>query len=87
MFADLGVERTLQRRLLVPVEDMGARSILQQHLDDSLIAPAGRHVQGCVSFVVLQVQTARLYVVVHQGLHALKIKYSQDEHHHRDRLQ
>lgn len=69
--ADLGVERALQRRVFVLVEDGSARSVLQQHLDDSLVAPAGRHVQRRVAFVVLQVQTARLDVVVDQSLHTL----------------
>lgn len=69
--ADLGVQGALQRRLLVLVEDVGARSVLQEHLDDALVAPARRHVQRRVAFVVHQVQTARLDIVVHQGLHTL----------------
>lgn len=69
--ADLGVQGALQRRLLVLVEDVGARSVLQEHLDDALVAPARRHVQRRVAFVVHQVQTARLDIIVHQGLHTL----------------
>lgn len=69
--ADLRVERALQRRVFVLVDDAGARAVLQQHPDDALVAPAGRHVQGCVAFIVLQVQMARLDVVVHQRLHTL----------------
>lgn len=76
--AHLGVEGALQRRLFAAVADGGAGPVLQQHLDDPLVAPAGRHVQRRVALVVLQVQVARLHVVVHQRLHAL----TRDTHIH-----
>lgn len=69
--AHLGVKGALQRRLFAAVADGGAGSVLQQHLDDPLVSPAGCHVQRRVPLVVLQVQVARLQVVVHQRLHAL----------------
>lgn len=69
--AHLRVECTLQWRLSVLVEDVCARSVLQQHLDDSLVSPSSCYMQCSVTFIVLQVQTARLDVEVHQGLHTL----------------
>lgn len=70
--SDLGVEHTVQRRLLVLVEDVCACPVLQQHLNDPLVTPACCHVQSGVAFIVLQVQVALVDVVVHQGLHTLR---------------
>lgn len=67
----LGVECTLQRRVSGLVDDAAACSVLQQDLDDSLIAPTRCHVHRRVAFIVLQVQAARLRVVVDQSLHTL----------------
>lgn len=70
--ADLGVEGALQRGLLVLVEDVRVGPVFQENQDDSLITPACGQVQRRVTFIVLQVQVACLYVVVNQGLHTLQ---------------
>lgn len=58
------------------MDDSGG-SVLQQHLDDALVAPTCRDVQRRVPFIVLDVEATCVQVVVHQCLDTLP--YTQTE--------
>lgn len=70
--ADLGVEGALEGCVFGFVGDCSAGAVLQQHLDDALVAPASRDVQWGVPLVVLRLHAAGVQVIVHKSLHALK---------------
>lgn len=69
---NLRVEGALQGCVLGLVVDGGGGSVLQQHPDDALVAPASRDVQRGVALVVLDVQPTRVQVEVHHRLHTLE---------------
>lgn len=67
----LGVQCTLQGSLLHAVLDFWVCPILQEHLDDPLVAPASSNVQGSVSLLIANIQSAGMHIIVHQSLDTL----------------
>lgn len=68
----LRVQCTLEWYFFQPVLDRCGGSILQQRLYDALVTPACSNVQGCVPFLVADVQSAGLDIIVDQSLHTLQ---------------
>lgn len=68
---NLRVQCTLEWCFLQSVLDCCWGSVLQQRLYDALVTPASCNVQGCVSFLVTNIQSAGLDIIVDQGLHTI----------------